>query len=144
MKGVLDFKQRIWRNNFYPWHQRKLKLSSSSNYIVDVVTWSNFGWFNVLMREVIINPNSYRFHQKNRFFWEAILVLSKFNNFRLVLGMSLKIYSFVRKELKLKVLQETSKERFCTPPITPAPAILNKAKGKLTDSRSVKTIKIEK
>ena len=43
----------------------------------------------------------------------------KFNNFRLVLGIILKIYSFVRKGLKLKVLQETSKELFCTPPSHP-------------------------
>ena len=59
------------------------------------------------MREVIINPNS---PEKPIFFdgqsW------FKFNNFRLVLGMTLKIYSFVRKGLKLKVLQKTSKELF--------------------------------
>ena len=54
--------------------------------------------------------------------------------------MTLKIYSCVRKGLKLKVLQETSGKSFCTPP----PPILNRAKGKLTDSRSVKTIKKEK
>ena len=52
--------------------------------------------------------------------------------------MILKICSFVRKGLKLKVLQETSKQ------LSLPPLILNRAKGKSTDSRSVKTIKIEK
>ena len=37
-------------------------------------------------------------------------------------------------------MQETSEESFCTPPSP----ILNKAKYKLTDSRSVKTIKKDK
>ena len=60
--------------------------------------------------------------------------------------MTLKIYSCVKKGLKLKVLQETSREPFYTFP-TPhplPPPILNRAKGKLSDSRSVKTIKKEK
>ena len=62
----------------------------------------------------------------------------KFNNFRLVLGMTLKIFSCVRKRLQLKVLKEASRKPFCTPP-----PILNRAKDNLTDSHSVKTIKKE-
>ena len=53
------------------------------------------------MREVIINPNSYGFHQKKQFFEGQSWL--KFNNFRLVLGMTLKIDTFVRKVLKLSV-----------------------------------------
>ena len=43
-------------------------LSSSSNYILDVVTWPNFDKFSIFMREVIINQILYGFDQKNRFF----------------------------------------------------------------------------
>ena len=89
------------------------------------------------MREVIIPQNLYGFEQKNNFFkgWFQF----KFNNFRLVLGMTLKIYSCVRKGLQLKVLQEASRKPFCTPL-----PILNRAKDNLTDSHSVKTIKKKK
>ena len=41
-------------------------LSSSSNYIVDVVMWQNFDWFIVFMREVIITQILYKFEQKKR------------------------------------------------------------------------------
>ena len=41
-------------------------LSSSSNYIVDVVMWQNFDWFIVFMREVIITQILYEFEQKKR------------------------------------------------------------------------------
>ena len=41
-------------------------LSSSSNYIVDVVMWQNFDWFIVFMREGIITQILYRFEQKKR------------------------------------------------------------------------------
>ena len=58
--------------------------------------------------------------------------------------MTLKLYRFVRKRLKLKVLQETTKKKLFAPLLPSAPPILNKAKGKLTDSRSAKTIKMEK
>ena len=41
-------------------------LSSSSNYIIDVVMWQNFDWFIVFMREVIITQILYEFEQKKR------------------------------------------------------------------------------
>ena len=41
-------------------------LSSSSNYIVDVVMWQNFDWFIVFMREGIITQILYGFEQKKR------------------------------------------------------------------------------
>ena len=77
------------------------------------------------------------FSRKNNFFkgWFWF----KFNNFRLVLGMTLKIFSCVRKRLQLKVLKEASRKPFCT-----LPPILNRAKDNLTDSLSVKTIKKKK
>ena len=94
------------------------------------------------MREVIITPNSFGSVQKNQFFEGQSWF--KFSNLRLVLGMTLKIYSCVKKRLKLKVLQETSREPFCTPPAPLPPPILNRAKGKLSDSCSVETMKKEK
>ena len=95
------------------------------------------------MREVIITPNSFGSVQKNQFFEGQSWF--KFSNLRLVLGMTLKIYSCVKKRLKLKVLQETSGEPFCTPPAPRRPPpILNRAKGKSSDSCSVETMKKEK
>ena len=41
-------------------------LSSSSNYIIDVVMWQNFDWFIVFRREVIITQILYEFEQKKR------------------------------------------------------------------------------
>ena len=41
-------------------------LSSSSNYIVDVVMWQDFDWFIVFMREGIITQILYGFEQKKR------------------------------------------------------------------------------
>ena len=78
-----------------------------------------------IMREVILTPNLYRFDQKSQFFEGRSWF--KLNNFRLVLSMTLKIYSCVRKGLKLKVLQETSREHFCIH--TAALPILNRAKS---------------
>ena len=43
-------------------------LSSSSNYIVDVAMWPNFGYFSTFMREVIITQILYEFEQKNQLF----------------------------------------------------------------------------
>ena len=46
-------------------------LSHDSNYVVDVVTWPNFG--NSSMREVIITSILHGFDQKSRFLWGVIL-----------------------------------------------------------------------
>ena len=43
-------------------------LSSSSNYIVDVAMWLNFGYFSTFMREVILTQILCGFDQKNRLF----------------------------------------------------------------------------
>ena len=59
-------------------------LSSSSNYIVDVVMWPNFGYSSIFMIEVIILDG---FDQKTNFEGRPSL---KFNNLRLVIGMTLK------------------------------------------------------
>ena len=62
-------------------------LSSSSNYIVDVVMWPNFGYSSIFMIEVIITQILDGFDQKTNFEGRPSL---KFNNLRLVIGMALK------------------------------------------------------
>ena len=74
-------------------------LSSSSNYIVDVVMWPNFGYSSIFMIEVIITRILDGFDQKtNSEGWPSL----KFNNLRLVIGMILKLYCSVAKRLTLK------------------------------------------
>ena len=75
-------------------------LSSSSNYIADIVMWPNFGHSSIFMREVIISQIIYEFVQKTDFEgWSWF----KFNRLGLALGTALKFYSSVAKGLKLKV-----------------------------------------
>ena len=77
-------------------------LSSSSNYIVDVVMWPNFGYSSIFMIEVIITQIYDGFDQKTNFEgWPSL----KFNNSRLVIGMALKCYCSVTKGLTLKQLR---------------------------------------
>ena len=67
----------------------------------------------------------------------------KFNNLKLVLGMTLKFYSCVKKGLKLKVRKccgKLAENLFALPP----PPILNRIESELTDSHPVKTIKNKK
>ena len=74
-------------------------LSSSSNYIVDVVMWPNFCYSSIFMIEVIITRILDGFDQKtNSEGWPSL----KFNNLRLVIGMILKLYCSVAKRLTLK------------------------------------------
>ena len=75
-------------------------LLHDSNYIVDVVTWSKFGYSSIRIREVIITSILKGFDQKNRFFdrWSRF----KFNNLGLALGTNLKFYTSLSKGLKLK------------------------------------------
>ena len=76
-------------------------LSSSSNYIVDVVMWPNFGYSSIFMIEVIITRILDGFDQKtNSEGWPS----RKFNNLKLVIGMILKLYCSVAKGLILKRL----------------------------------------
>ena len=49
-------------------------LSSSSNYIVDVVMWPRFGKFSTFMREVNITEMLYGFDQENQCLWGVVLV----------------------------------------------------------------------
>ena len=49
-------------------------LSRDSNYIVDLFMWPKFGNSSISMREVITNWILLGFDQKNRFFWELVLV----------------------------------------------------------------------
>ena len=49
-------------------------LSRDSNYIVDVFMWPKFGNSSISMREVITTSILEGFDQKNRFFWEVVLV----------------------------------------------------------------------
>ena len=77
-------------------------LSSSSNYIVDVVMWPNFGYSSIFMIEVIITQISDGFDQKTNFEgWSSL----KFNNLKLAIGMALKCYCSVAKGLTLKRLR---------------------------------------
>ena len=105
--------------------------SSNSNYIADVVMWLKFGNSSIYMREVIITLILWGFNQKNQFFWGVLWL--KFSNLRLVLGMTLKFYTSVAKELKLKVIkfwgliptyvevtgEKLVKGAFCSPPPYP-------------------------
>ena len=76
-------------------------LSCSSNYIVDVVMWPNFGYSSIFMIEVIITRILDGFDQKtNSEGWPS----RKFNNLKLVIGMILKLYCSVAKGLILKRL----------------------------------------
>ena len=76
-------------------------LSCHSNYIVDVVMWPKFGNSCTSMREVIITLILYGLDLKKHFF--EVWSWFKFDNLGLALGMALKLYSGVIKELKLKV-----------------------------------------
>ena len=76
-------------------------LSRDSNYIVDVVMWPKFGNCNIYMREVII-ISFYKDLTRKTAFSEGWFWL-KFNNLGLALGMNLKFYTSVEKELELKV-----------------------------------------
>ena len=74
-------------------------LSSSSNYIADIVMWPNFGYSSIFMTEVIISQIIYGFVQKTDFEgWSWF----KFNCLGLALSRALKFYSSVAKGLKLK------------------------------------------
>ena len=76
-------------------------LSSSSNYIVDVVMWPNFGYSSIFMIEVIITRILDGFDQKtNSEVWPS----RKFNNLKLVIGKIQKLYCSVAKGLILKRL----------------------------------------
>ena len=88
------------------------------------------------MRGVIITPNLYGFDQKSQFFEEQSWY--KFNDFRLdqVWPENLQLC-----EKRIKTKSVAGKQPFLH---FPPPPIPNRAKGKFTDSRSVKTIKKEK
>ena len=45
-------------------------LSSSLNYVEDVVQWPNFGYVNIFAREVNITQILWEFDQKNWLYWE--------------------------------------------------------------------------
>ena len=75
-------------------------LSSSLNYVTDVIMWPNFDYYSIFMREFIISQIIYGFVQKTDFEgWSCF----KINNLGLALCISLKFYSSVAKWLKLKV-----------------------------------------
>ena len=90
-------------------------LSCSSNYIVDVVMWPNFGYSSIFMIEVIITQILDGFDQKTNFEgWPSL----KFNNLRLVRGMALKFYCSVSKGLTLKHLWGAGGcSQFVSPPV---------------------------
>ena len=94
-------------------HDGKIKiLSSSSDYVVNVVMWPSFGY------SFLWGTSIYWFVQKTDFEgWSWF----KVNNLGLALGMDLKFYSSVAKRFKLKakVLRETSWGPFCTSPLLP-------------------------
>ena len=73
------YKTTIFWNKDYdvitPVHDATNKiLSRDSNYIVDVVMWSEFGNSSISMREVVIVSTLKGFDQKNRFFSGVVLV----------------------------------------------------------------------
>ena len=93
--------------------------------------WPKFGNSSIYMREVIITLILWGFNQKNQIFWGVLWL--KFSNLRLVQGMTLKFYTSVAKELKLKVIkfwgliptyvevtgEKLVKGAFCSPPSHP-------------------------
>ena len=76
-------------------------LPGDSYCIADVAMWAKFGNSSVPAREAIITLSIWEFDQKNTLSegWSWF----KFNNLGLALGMALKIYITVTKQLKLKV-----------------------------------------
>ena len=72
-----------------------------SNYIVDVVMGPKFGSSSISGREIIITSILQGFGQKNHFFDGGSWF--KFNKLGLTLRLTLKIYTSVAKELKLRV-----------------------------------------
>ena len=76
-------------------------LSRGSNYIVDMVMWPMFGNSSISMREVI-KPQFFKDLTWKTTFFERCSWF-KINNLGLALGIVLKFYTNVAKELKLKV-----------------------------------------
>ena len=79
----------------------KKALSRDSNHIVNMVMWPKFGKSSITVREVVITLILSGFDQKNLFFEGCSWF--KFNNLGLALGMGLKFYTSVAKELNLKI-----------------------------------------
>ena len=67
--------------------------------MVDVVMWTKFGNSRISIREVVTSILE-GFDKKKQFFFERSWFKS--NNLGPLLGMALKVYSSVAKELKLK------------------------------------------
>ena len=72
----------------------------TSNYIIDVVMWPKFGNPRISMKEDIRTSVIRIWLEKNFFFFEES---SWFNHLKLALGITLKFYTSVEKELKLQV-----------------------------------------
>ena len=75
-------------------------LSRDSHHIVNVAMWPKFGNSSVSISKVIITSIYLDLTRKTMFFegWSWF----KFSNLGLALGMTLKFYTSVAKELKLK------------------------------------------
>ena len=74
-------------------------ISRDSNHITNVVMWRKFGNSSITVTEVIITLILQRFDLKN-FFLEGCSCF-KFNNLRWALGMAIKVYTSVTKELRV-------------------------------------------
>ena len=106
-------------------------LSRDSNHIVNVFMWTKVGNSSITMRDVIIALILRRFDQKNLFFEGCSWF--KFNNLGLALGMVLKFYTSVTKELRdgkfrgiIPTFIKVTRKKlvgwvFATPPPTPPP-----------------------
>ena len=70
----------------------------TSNYIIDVVMWPKFGNPRISMKD--IRTSVIRIWLEKKFFFEGS---SWFNHLKLALGITLKFYTSVEKELKLQV-----------------------------------------
>ena len=91
---------RLRRHNFCPGHHQK-NLSGESNHIANVVMWPKFGNSNITTREVIITLIL------QRFIFEGCSWF-KFNNLGLALGMALKFYTNVTKNLTVGKFRGTN------------------------------------
>ena len=100
--GLLKIKL-IWNNGYdviiFVYGVINNILSCDSNDILYGIIWPKFGNSSISMREVIVTSILSVFDQGGRRGWWSWF---KFNNLGLVRGTNLKLYTSVKKRLKLK------------------------------------------
>ena len=95
------FWKKVYDITIYVYGATNKILSRDSKFIVDVIMWPKFFKSSIFIRELIITSILTVFDQKKHFLEEWPWF--KFNNFWLALGIGLKFYTSVTKQLNLKV-----------------------------------------